>query len=239
MVTHLRRTADVLLRLLFPPRCVHCERIGVSLCSDCAGDIVRFATPRCPRCDGPRTWRHHCDVPRTLTKLRTIGPHTGVLRSAVHALKYKGRHDVARPVALLLARRWSDVDLDVAGLVPVPLGRRRRRERGYNQAAVLARELGRILTLPVHTDVLRRVRETRPQVKLTGDERLHNVADAFAAASTARDCAWLLIDDVCTTGATLGACAEALHRAGATDVYATTVTRTSDESPLLYQQDST
>lgn len=225
MVASLRQTADLFLRLLFPIQCVHCERLGAPLCAGCADDITRFARPRCPRCDGPRTWRHTCDLPRTVETLCVVGPHADVLRDAVQALKYKQRRDVAPLLATLLARRWRSNGNTVDGIVPVPLGRTRRRDRGYNQAALIARELGTRLSVRVLPALLQRTRETRPQVGLSRNARADNVAGAFAADSAAEGKALLLIDDVCTTGATLGACARALRDAGATAVHAATVTR--------------
>ena len=154
-----------------------------------------------------------------------VGAHTGILRDGVHSLKYEDNTSAAAPLAALLARRIPRDHIDA--IVPVPLGPQRYAERGYNQAAMLADELARILSIPVHPTLLTRVRETRPQVGLTREERKENVANAFEASPAAAGKHWLVVDDVCTTGATLGACADALHAAGAGDVYAATVTRSN------------
>ncbi|MDQ7031017.1 MAG: ComF family protein [Ardenticatenia bacterium] len=162
--------------------------------------------------------------------MRVVGHHTGALRRAIHALKYEGRTDVARPLGLLLAARWHHTGVPVAGLLPVPLGAARLAERGYNQAALLAHEMGCVLKLPVLTGALHRVRETRPQVGLSQEDRLTNVRGAFQASPELAGKRWLLVDDVCTTGATLSACAQALLDCGATAVYAITLTRSADTS---------
>lgn len=190
-----------------------------------------FADPRCPRCDGPKAQSHVCSLPSTLRRLRTVGPHAALLRRAVHALKYENRRDVARPLGRLLARRWSATELPAVDVVPVPLGHERYRTRGYNQAELLAGEMAHALSFGMRPHLLRRIRETRPQVGLTWRERLQNVAGAFEATSDVPGATVLLVDDVCTTGATLGACAAALQAAGATAVYAATVTRAVDDTP--------
>lgn len=161
-----------------------------------------------------------------------MGPHVGVLRQAVHALKYEQRTDVAVPLGLLLAARWADAGHTVDGIIPVPLGPRRLIERGYNQAELIARETALELDVEI-VPALLRVRETRPQVGLTREERLRNVEGAFQASSEAAGGCWLLVDDVCTTGATLGACAAALKAAGARQVYAVTLTHAADDVPVV------
>jgi ComF family protein len=113
-------------------------------------------------------------------------------------------------------------------LIPVPLGRRRQRERGYNQSECIARGLERLIGLPVQTQLLKRVRETSTQTALTPEARHANVAGAFEAAP-AGGLRLVLVDDVFTTGATLAAAAVALSRAGAARVDAVTFARASQE----------
>lgn len=225
MISTLQRSTEALLALLFPPRCFHCSTLGTPLCRSCLDKVKYFDVPRCSRCDEPASDQHHCTLPTSITRLSVVGPHAGVLREGIHGLKYENRTEAAAPLAALLARRLPENNFD--GIIPVPLGTQRAAERGYNQAEVLANELGRIHSLPVRSTVLTRVRETRPQVGLTREERHENVAEAFDASAAAAGNRWLVVDDVCTTGATLGACADALRVAGASEVYAATVTRSS------------
>lgn len=113
-------------------------------------------------------------------------------------------------------------------LIPVPLHRCRERERGYNQSELLARELGTLIGLPVATEVLRRTRDTPPQVSMSGHrERRRNIADAFQCTGELSRQRVLLIDDVVTTGSTMAACAGPLKAAGATSVWGLALARQS------------
>ncbi len=113
-----------------------------------------------------------------------------------------------------------------AVLAPVPLSAERLRERGYNQAEMLARHLAFRRRQPVRADLLERARATRPQVGLNGAQRWQNVAGAFVAdPARVKDQSILVIEDVCTTGASLSACAEALLQNGAKQVWAYTLAR--------------
>jgi ComF family protein len=144
----------------------------------------------------------------------------------VYALKYGGWLVAARTMADEMARRLGRRLREVHVLVPVPLGRVRLRERGHNQAAELARWLGELCRVPVADGALTRCRETRTQTALDPVARRANVAGAFApGAVKVSGYRVALVDDVLTTGATLGAAAEALARAGAREVGALTFAR--------------
>jgi len=132
----------------------------------------------------------------------------------------------------LLAKYLSSHPLKGEVLVPVPLYPKRLRERGYNQASLLAKELGRLVGLPTVEDTLIRVKDAVPQARTrSAIERRQNVQDAFACNQRLEGRQILLIDDVCTTGATLDACASALKAAGAGSVWGLTVAREMFSSP--------
>jgi ComF family protein len=144
----------------------------------------------------------------------------GVAGDLVHALKYDGWWRLAEEFATRMARlSWPpDVIAERTALVPVPLSRRRERERGFNQSHAIAAALGARSRLPVWPDVLQRTTFTSSQTRLTPEQRLHNVAGAFQVADHAariRGAHLLLVDDVVTTAATLNACAAALFARGA------------------------
>lgn len=149
----------------------------------------------------------------------------GVARQAVHLLKYRNLRALAPPMAVVMAQALQQASPPVDALVPVPLHPRRLRWRGYNQSALLAAEVGKLLGIPVLDTVLRRVHEGWPQVSLTSREsRWANVAYAFESAASPTSGASLqgkdlmLVDDVMTTGSTLDAAATALLKAGARSV---------------------
>jgi ComF family protein len=155
----------------------------------------------------------------------SFGAYDGVLRELIHLFKYRRIRTLARPLADLLALAFPlDRPLDV--IVPMPLHWRRRWRRGFNQAALLAAELGRRRGLPVIRAVRRR-RHTASQAGLTHAARRRNVAGAFVVRreEAVRGKRVLLVDDVLTTGATASACARALKQAGARSVAVLTLAR--------------
>ncbi|MCL4847422.1 MAG: ComF family protein [Acidobacteria bacterium] len=166
-----------------------------------------------------------------MTRAGAAGLYEGRLRDLVHALKYGRRVSLARPLARLMRERGASVLEGADLVVPVPLHWQRRRERGFNQAVLLARHLGCPLV-----EALARARPTPPQASLRLAKRHANVRDAFVPARPlwrGRDWARhavagrvvVIVDDVCTTGATLDACARVLVRLGAADVRALTAAR--------------
>lgn len=152
----------------------------------------------------------------------------GPVREAVHRLKYRGQRALAEPLGGLMADWWERRGAEVDLIVPVPLHPKRLRERGYNQAALLAKVMARHVGRPLADDgVLVRVRHTRSQMELGEAQRRRNVIGAFRADEVGvRGRRVLLVDDVCTTGATLEACTDALRAAGAVEVRAFTLART-------------
>jgi ComF family protein len=149
----------------------------------------------------------------------------GTVREAVHALKYQGVRALAPTLVGLLAGYVSRNSMPVDVIVAVPLHPRRERSRGYNQSALLAQAMGDVLGVSVENGALRRLRQTPPQANSAGEEeRRTNVSGAFEAeASLVRGRKMVVIDDVCTTGATLEACAMVLHSAGAASVWGLTL----------------
>jgi ComF family protein len=219
------KLGQAILEFVFPSRCVTCDSGGAFLCDDCAASLVAAAPPRCPAC-----WRLSpagdrcaaCRVePPPFDGLRAAFVYEGVAREAVQSLKYRGMTALGAPMAAFLAKAVRGYDLTADVIVPVPLAGLRERTRGYNQAAVLAQALGRELGLPVRSRALRRSRNTAPQARSAdAQERSRNVAGAFRARpGEVAGRRVLLVDDVTTTGATLGACASALKEGGARSVW--------------------
>jgi ComF family protein len=159
----------------------------------------------------------------------SLGPFEGTLRLLIHELKYRGRQRVAARLAGLLLEEPGVRRVLTAGahLVPVPLHPRRRRERGFNQAELVAAALAREGGLVLSPGVLVRRRETSPQAGLSAAARRRNVAGAFVVRQRPKVMGRILVlvDDVSTTGATAAACALALRQAGAAEVRLVTVAR--------------
>ena len=162
----------------------------------------------------------------------SVGFHEGLWREAVLQLKFGNNRALARAMGGLLYETWREHGLRADCLIPVPLSPGRARSRGYNQAALLARELAQRSGVPALEKALRCVRQTSEQALLGAQERLRNVAHAFAPAHELEGLVVALVDDVCTTGATLGACARAVREGGAECTLALTFTRARDAYPL-------
>jgi ComF family protein len=216
--------------LVFPPRCVDCRRVGTWLCAECLSRVPLVEHPLCSCCGGAVAADGLCARCRTsplqVERIRSVVYFEGAVREAIHQFKYNGRTALVEPLVDLMVAYWMKHPMSVDVVVPVPLHAARLRERGYNQAALLARELARRIGLPLNERVLMRQRATSPQVGLDATQRRENVRAAFSCSGN--DLAGrrvLLIDDVCTTGATLEACAVALHEGGADSVQALTLAR--------------
>jgi len=226
----LRSVWRILLDLIFPPRCVGCGRWGSLLCDHCLSAVSWLCPPVCTRCGRPQARSWLCpDCRRSsppLSAIRSAVIFEGPLRQAILHLKYRGQRELAQPLGTLMARAWPRDAMRGDCLVPVPLHPSRERARGYNQSRLLAEALSEQIGLPVVHGAIRRIRATRPQVYLKARDRRENVKGAFVVDGTSlRGRRPILIDDVCTTGATLAACAEALWTAGAEDVRAYTLAR--------------
>lgn len=216
-------TVRAAMDLLLPPTCPGCGREGDVICATCWRDLERR------RAEPPGVpIGLFAPLPKGIAQLEWCASFTGVARSALHALKYDGERRLATPLGRLLADRWRRAGVGGHLLVPVPVHPARRRERGFDQAELLATAAGSALRLRVVSALVRRER-TEAQHSLGRGARARNVERAFlvppGSVATVRGRWVVLIDDVMTTGATLAGCAAALEEAGTMAVSALTVAR--------------
>ena len=234
MQSRLYKAGWKLLDLLFPPKCAGCGKWGERYCSACFNESVLIPAPICQICGDPlpESGEVICARCRTqqvaYTAVRSWAVFKEPLQNAIHQLKYRqdrGLGEVlAQPMIKILKKYMWDIDL----VIPVPLDAARRKERGYNQAALLARPISWETGIPYRAGVMTRIKITQQQVGLNITERCENMAGAFEAdRDQVSGKRVLVIDDVITTGATLNACAHALIGAGAERVFGLTLARSS------------
>jgi len=212
------------MELLLPPACAGCGRYGAVLCFACLAGLRSARTPE-NRFGGADPG---VVVGEALELAIAAFVHEGAMRRALQRLKYGGAAALAAPLARQALPALTDlltmVDGEVA-LVPVPVHPERQRQRGYNQAALLAGELASRVGLPLR-DILVRTRPTVRQHGLNRAARLHNLRGAFGLAEPPPpDVAAVLVDDILTTSATLEACAEVLRSGGATRIVGFAIAR--------------
>jgi ComF family protein len=238
--TTVKQTAAGLLDLVYPPRCLVCERPGAPVvCDACAAAFAPVPEPGCPVCGRPQEG-DECRLCALAAEsggwgfdaARGAAVYSGPMRHAVHRLKYGGAENLGEPLGAFLANRLVADGLlpdagRIQGVVAVPMHTGRERRRGYNQARLIAAPVAAMLGVPlVDARAVTRTRKTAAQVGLSPDARRRNLdAGAFAVGEPAAVAGrhLLLVDDVFTTGTTASACAAALRAAGAASVTAATL----------------
>jgi ComF family protein len=206
----IRLAWDNALDLIFPPRCAGCGKVGVMLCRACADRL----------CVAPELSR---DI-RPLAGLQTALAYAEPLRQVIHNFKYKNQPRLAPVLASYVQKAYDAKKWPATLITAVPMDTERQRERGYNQAALLAAALAARLDIPCDPTLLIKTRHTEQQAHLSAHERWVNVEGAFRADPVrVSGQSIIIVDDVVTTGATLRQCATALLGAGAARVWALTV----------------
>jgi ComF family protein len=241
----LKHALDAVTSVLFPAPCRICDEIltnasRIPICNDCLGSFDPIVPPFCECCGRPFASARAGEALKPLCRLcrleffsferaRSFAVYNDTLFEAILLMKYEEvtrlGYWFAERLSGCVAKQLKEWEADA--IVPVPLHRDRRRERGYNQAELIARPLAKRLGIKVHTGLLERVKPRPPQLLLSRSERWKSVNGAYATPGRLRvdNLRILLVDDVMTTGATLDACAKALKKAGAARVLALTVAR--------------
>ena len=176
--------------LLYPPRCPICDKAVLpeeGFCAACRKKIRPAAEPACMKCGKPLadSRQEYCaDCRRkkhAFVQGKALWVYEKEVKKSIYRFKYQDRREYAKVYAQEIAARYEKYlkDRRIEAIIPIPLHKKRKRKRGYNQAELLAGELGNILGLPVYTDVLVRVRDTKPQKTLDDAKQKNNLKEAF------------------------------------------------------------
>jgi ComF family protein len=222
--------------VLYPPSCASCGREGVRFCEDCLSKIPIIDQNICEICGEPQISHHLCDKCQTnlppFTALRSYFEYSGPIRKAHVNLKYKNDLGLADTFSTFLISMIQNLGWEFDYVIPVPISKQHRIERGYNQAALIAYPIALAFNAHFSDRLIRRVKETKSQVDLSASERFKNLHNAFQGNSaTLNHKKVLLVDDVTTTGATIISCSKALQESGCERIYCITIAKT----PKLHQ----
>jgi len=218
------------IQLLFPSFCISCQKFTSSksgfyryLCPQCLAKIKILDEDHCIGCYSYTPLGKTCSLCQKAFSLKGVlvasEYENPILKEVIHAFKYRNVKDLSLPLAWILFQKLKDFSWGKKGnwiLVPVPLAKRRLRNRGFNQAELLAQNLGKILNISVFTDIIKRVKFCQPQADIKNkQERQANIKGAFGPTKKINQLDLkqkkiMLIDDVLTTGATLNECARVL-----------------------------
>ncbi len=223
---------EALLDMIFPRRCPVCHEIiapaGRPVCAECEQRLVPVTEPYCMKCGKPvkKDEEEYCRECRgkkqSFTKGRAVFVYDEVMKKSIYRFKYGGRQEYAgfyaREIEKCLGEKigaWG-----AQALIPVPLHKSRLNARGYNQAELIAKELGKRTGIPVYSKYMKRIKRTAVQKNLNAAERENNLKKAFKIErNDVKLKSVILIDDIYTTGSTINAAAQCLQGAGITDIY--------------------
>lgn len=221
--------------MLYPERCPICDNVlaigGEAVCKECLGEIELVGEPRCKKCGKPLLEEEElCMDCQNKESSYEYGyglfVYNSSMRESVGRFKYQGRQEYAVFYAREMFREYGQwlAEKKPQALIPVPIHRRRYRSRGYNQAELIADELGKLAGISVRKDILVRCKDTLPQKELSELERKHNLQGAFRVDGQGEELNQLpkcviIIDDIYTTGCTLESCSSVLKEAGISEIY--------------------
>lgn len=229
-MNNIKAIAEVFLNTLFPRRCPLCEDIveKEGICHNCSLKLPRVREPFCLKCgkhifSAEEEYCFDCTrIPKSYEHGMPFLEYEGKVQKSVLDIKYRNKREYIPVYAKLMAKefchRIQKIHPDC--LLPIPIHAKRARQRGFNQAELLARSLGKYLDVPVRTDILYRKKDTKAQKELSAQERLQNLSEAFyVEGDIAGIKKVILIDDIYTTGSTIEACTRVLKKAGVEQVY--------------------
>ena len=225
----------MILKLLWPEICPFCGKVyAKGICPVCEKKLTELIIhqPRCMKCGKPvrkeeREFCHDCTVTtHHFDSGRALWIHKPPVSHSIYQFKYHNQRSFGKYYARAMTKQFGRIirEWNPDCIIPIPLHRKRRRKRGYNQAQLLAQDIGEIMHIPVEPQILKRMRYTDPQKKLDHLERKKNLKDAFKVAERVENLkSVLLIDDIYTTGNTIDEAARKLKQAGVERVYFLTI----------------
>lgn len=222
---------NLLIELLFPRRCPICDKpvkkLGDLICHECEKTIQYVKSPFCLKCgkgleDGRKEYCVDCEENQHFfDRGRALYEYT-FMKESIYRFKYEHRKEYAAFLGRDLVKRLGRdiIALHADAIIPVPLHYKRLKKRGYNQAALLAREVGKHLNIPVYENIVQRCRETLPQKEVSGKERQNNLKNAFKIVQNdVKLKTIIIIDDIYTTGSTMDAMSKCFRDAGVQKIY--------------------
>lgn len=222
---HRSKIGEKVLDFIFPRFCVGCYNEGNFLCEDCKNKIILIKIPTCIKCQKMTTEGicKKCKEDIPIQKAIIAGYHRDpILREAIHYLKYEGLTELSHMLSKLIIERLNNEKFPKnCTIIPVPLHKSRFSNRGYNQSELIAKKISDHFNIPFETRLLKRIKNTKPQIELKHKERQDNVIDAFCLNKKCQLPVGtiILIDDVITTGATIAECARILRESGTKHIW--------------------
>ena len=229
---------ELILDLIYPPRCIVCNDIfefGTRkfLCDECKNLIAPINSKRCEKCSRPIEFGNLCSIcARNHEKIFfdknfSIFIYDDVISDLIHRFKFKNHPAIGKALSTIIANEINfAIPQKIDCIIPVPIHRIRKRERGFNQSEILAKKLAQKLQISLRTDLLKRIRNTKPQWALDYHERKRNLIDAFSCKNVSGKNI-ILFDDIFTTGTTINECSKVLKSAGANYILSLTLAITS------------
>lgn len=227
----MHRVFGEIVNYIYPPRCPICDKIlnpGEEICALCENKTVLICEPTCKKCGKPlenETQEYCADCVKKEHNFRqgkAVFLYKAGIKQSMYRFKYSNRREYARFYAKRAAGIYGGwiVRKQIDVIVPVPMYEKKRRRRGYNQAEVFARALGREVGVPIDVKLVKRIRQTIPQKELNDKQRQNNLKNAFQLTENiVKYKEILLVDDIYTTGSTIDAVAETLLAGGARNIY--------------------
>lgn len=224
---------DFILDLIYPPRCIVCNNIfefGTQkfLCDECKNLITPINSKRCEKCSRPVDFGNLCGIcARTHEKVFfdknfSLFIYDDIISDLIHRFKFKNHPAIGKGLSKIMA---NEINLDLPQIdyiIPVPIHKARKRDRGFNQSEILAKNLAQKFQIPLRTDLLKRIRNTKPQWLLDFHERKRNLIGAFSCKNVSGKNI-ILLDDIFTTGTTINECSQMLKNAGANYILSLTL----------------